>query len=60
LDKGGSLGLQQIEAARAFYLQRRLGDELRGLATSDPELQEQLENMDEQLQKYEESRRRED
>lgn len=56
LDKNAGLGIQQIEAARSFYMQQRLEGELNGLAASDPALQEQLKNLDDQLEKYEEAR----
>jgi hypothetical protein len=56
LDKGSSFGLQQVEAARAYYMQQRLEGELRGLATSDPAIREQLGTLDEQLERYEEAR----
>jgi len=52
------IGLQQIEAGRAHYMERRLQDEIRGLATSHPELREHLEELDEALEKHEEARRR--
>ena len=58
LDKSSSVGLQQIEVGRAHYLERQLGNELRGLAMSEPEVQERVEAFADKAEEYDEARNR--
>lgn len=58
LDKSSSLGLQQIEVGRAYYLERQLRNELRGAATSEPEVRDRVEEYAEQAERYDEARSR--
>jgi hypothetical protein len=57
-DKSSSVGLQQIEVSRAHALKRQLGNEMRGLSMSDPEVRAQVEEYSEQLADFEEARMR--
>ena len=56
LDKSSNVGLQQIEVNRAHYLERQLGNELRGLAMSEPEVQERVGEYADKTAEYDEAR----
>ena len=56
LDKSGSVGLQQVEFGQAHHFNRVMQEEVRGVATSDPEVQEKLDAYIERVESYDEAR----